>query len=220
MNLNWFGVGLGPALVLKKFEYDKTGGTVHIKGRRPGIMAFVYSAMGLDATTSFDVEPREISYRSASLSGEDHTSVPTPCVATLSCGFNKPVGYLVEAVLGLVAGIYLKVAERMDMALFAGLLFFAICIAAYFLSKKIYISVRSNGGNMVSIRFKRSVIENVSVDIDKVKDIIALMRTNVIKSHGGIVMAVDSSPAGKICPKCGVQLGTEDAFCGECGARL
>ncbi|MBM4371231.1 MAG: zinc ribbon domain-containing protein [Deltaproteobacteria bacterium] len=225
MGPNWFGAGLGPALVLQKFHYDSEAGTVCVKGRMPGIKAFVLSAMGLDATTSFDVEPKQISYRSASLSGEDHLTVPTPCIATLSCGFNKPLGYLVAAVVALIGGVYagMTIRELGSKAMLAGLLGAVLFLVGYFLSKKIYISVITNGGNIIGIRFKRSVIENIAVDIDKVKDIIALMRKNVVMSHGFVLPGTPPAaevPAGKACTKCGARLANNDMFCGECGTRL
>ena len=106
------------------------------------------------------------------------------------------------------------------MAAFAGLVMAAIYVALYFLSKKIYISIITNGGNMIGIRFKRSIIENVSVDIDKVKDIITLMRMNVMACHAGSVAAPVAATTTKSCPKCGVQLAQDDMFCGECGTRF
>ena len=45
--------GAGRPLVLQRFEMDPQSGHVTILGRKPGLIAFLLTAMGLDAKTLF-----------------------------------------------------------------------------------------------------------------------------------------------------------------------
>lgn len=60
-----------------------------------------------------------------------------------------------------------------------GLLFFIM----YWLSKKIAISIQTKGGIIMGLIFKRSVIENVPIDIQKSLQAINIINENVIESQ-------------------------------------
>jgi hypothetical protein len=200
MGINLFGLQLGPALVVKKFECNSEQGTVEIKGRAPGLVAFILSAMGLDATTTFSADRQMITCKKTSLSGEDHVTVPTPCVATLACGYNKPIGLLFLAVVFFLQGLYMSFeggrhGGKMGMV---SILVGIGCAVAYFLLKKMYLYVITNGGNIIGLKFKRSVIENVQVDITKVKEAIEVLRNNVLRSHNSSAISISPPTAGDL----------------------
>ncbi len=67
----------------------------------------------------------------------------------------------------------------MIVGLLIGLLFFI----AYWLSKKIAISIQTKGGMIMGLSFKRSVIENIPVDIQKAIQAITIINNNVIESQ-------------------------------------
>ena len=54
------------------------------------------------------------------------------------------------------------------------------------LSKKMTISFETSGGMVMGLTFKRSVIENVAVDIQKARQAIEIINKNVINSQSKI----------------------------------
>lgn len=186
----------GPALVLRKFNVTGAASkqeepVIEIEGRKPGLIAFLLTVIGVDSATSLVVTPRDIRFRKGSLFGEITSMMPLTAVASAHAGFAKPIGYLIAA--GLVVLVTLGVAmgagsgrrnagfEGMSSAvLVVGLVIAGILAIAYVLSKKMAVSVESAGGASFGLVFKRSIIEGVPVDIDKVKVVVDIIRELVI----------------------------------------
>ena len=64
-----------------------------------------------------------------------------------------------------------------------GLVIGGIFLIAYYLSKKIAISLETSGGMVLGLSFKRSVIENVSVDLEQALKVIRIVNQKVIESQ-------------------------------------
>jgi hypothetical protein len=69
--------------------------------------------------------------------------------------------------------------------LLLGLIIGGAMLIAYYLSKKIVISLETSGGMVMGLSFKRSVIENVSVDIEQALRAILLVNQKVIEAQCG-----------------------------------
>lgn len=176
----------GPVLVLKRFDIDESEESetcVSIVGRPQGLLAWLLSVMGLDDETSLTVYRSRVEFKSASLFGQSYQIAPLPSVATTCCSFAKPFGLLLMGVLSFVGGIIGAANDGGAGAFFLGLLFSVGFLVAYGLSKKMMISVESSGGAVMGLTFKRSVIENVAVDISKVKRSIEIINDLVCKSQ-------------------------------------
>ena len=184
---------VGPALVLRKFSV--TGGpskqeapVIEIEGRKPGVIAFLLTLIGIDATTSLIVTPRDIRFRKGSLYGEITSMMPLTCVASAHAGFAKPIQYLIAAGAVFLASIGGAIGGHRDLgghgggAAFAllGLIVAVVFVVAYFLSRKMAVYVESSGGATFGLIFKRSIIEGVEVDINKVKALVDIIRELVI----------------------------------------
>lgn len=179
---------IGPTLVLREFvldEYTRSGTYVQIVGRAPGLVAYVLTAMGIDAETTLTVGDSDIFLRSASLCGETHQVIPLSSVASTHCGYQKPIGFvfvgILFAVLGLIAGSFAATAFLLAIG--------AICVLLYFLRKNLTITVETNGGLIIGLRFRPSVIEGVAVAMDRSLRTIRLINRQVILSRGGVVPA-------------------------------
>jgi hypothetical protein len=181
----------GPALALRKFNVTgqaskQEAPIIEIEGRKPGLIAFVLTLMGIDTTTSLLVTPRDVRFRKGSLYGEITSMMPMTAVASAHAGYAKPIGYLIAAgaiLLGsLSAGVGTATARGEGGAILflAGLAVAAILVVAYFLSKKMAVFVESSGGTTFGLVFKPSVIEGVTVDIEKVKTVVDMIREMVI----------------------------------------
>jgi hypothetical protein len=170
-------------LVLRRFKIDESESAnvlVEIVGRVSGFTAWLLTVMGIDAETSLIVSRKEITIKRASLSGQAYSVVPLPSVASTHCGYSKPIGFLVFGVLVLIGGL---VAREFLVGIVLGAIFFIV----YWLSKKIVITIETSGGMTLGLAFKRSVIENVSVDIQEALKAISIINENVVKSQTGRV---------------------------------
>lgn len=184
----------GPALVLKKFSVTgapskQEAPVIDIEGRKPGLAAFLLTMMGIDTTTSLLVTPRDIRFRKGSLFGEITSMMPMTAVASAHAGFAKPIGYLIAAGVILLASLGGAIGamneRRGDAGVGAaigvvGVVVAVVLVIAYFLSKKMAVFVESTGGATFGLIFKPSVIEGVTVDIEKVKAVVDIIRELVI----------------------------------------
>jgi cytochrome c biogenesis protein CcdA len=178
-------------LVLKEFRIDSESGSVLITGRTPGLGGFLLTLLGLDATTSLFVSPKTTQFRASSLSGEMNVVVPTPNVASMECGFYKPILAFVTGIIlmlgacmALLGSMAQMTSQDRNVTLFvAGLLGVVgvICLLNYILEKKILVQFETSGGRIFGIAFKRSVIENVPVDIKAVKQAITVFVGNLAR---------------------------------------
>lgn len=175
----------GPLLVLTEFNVDASSRTVRIVGRAPGIVAFVLASLGLDTKTTLYASEAEVHFKTASLSGEQIRSTPITQIASIGVGYSKPILLLI---LGAAFGFFgLVAAVKAGIGAFvAGALVGAIFVVAYALLKEITISVETTGSLTFGVRFRRSVIENVDVDIDKAKTAMELIARNVVLSQGKV----------------------------------
>ncbi len=177
----------GPTLVLRKFKiYEDSSADllVDIVGRASGLTAWLLTVIGFDAETSLKATKQEISFKSSSLFGQTHQVVPFPSASSTHCGYSKPIGYLILGAIILIGGIITGLSQRGGgpIILFA-LIFGGIFLVAYYLSKKIVISIETSGGIIMGLSFKRSVIENVGVDIEQALKAIMIVNQKIIESQ-------------------------------------
>jgi hypothetical protein len=173
-------------LVLRRFRINEAANgepCVDIIGRPSGLVAWLLTIMGLATETHLTVTDMRVSLKNASLSGELTHFVPLPHVSSTHCGFSKPIGYLVIGAAIAVFGIINGMSQRDGAPLFfggiiIGLLFFI----AYFLSKKIRIEIRTDGGYPLQIQFKPSVIEGVPVNIEYATQALSLLNEKVLQA--------------------------------------
>ena len=172
---------LGPSLVLKKFHCDPQTGVVDIQGRAPGLWAWLLALMKIDATTTLYADPHHVNVRMASLFGETNETVPTTNIASLEYGFMKPVQLLILGAIFFLGGFFgMFQAGWMGLFMLAGIVFGVL----YFLNKRMYIALVSNGASRMGLQFKRSVIENVPVDIVRVQEALGILHQNILWANG------------------------------------
>ena len=181
----------GPTLVLRKFSLNEDASDhyhIEIIGRASGLTAWLLTVMRFDTETSLKVSDKDIAFRSSSLFGQIHQAAPLPCVSSTHCGYSRPFGYLILGAIFILVGLYSYLAVRPDnpgadlfpvIGLTIGLLFFIM----YWLSKKMALSIQTKGGIIIGLIFKRSVIENVPIDIQKSLQAINIINENVLESQ-------------------------------------
>jgi len=156
---------LGPALVLQQFNTDPSTGRVFIVGRQPGFVGWLLAAIGVDAKTELGINPTEVMLRQSSVFGETVTSLPVSRVASVSAGYAKPVEYLILAVLFAWTCIVPLVM-----------------LVLFYLEKRVFVWVETVGSGHIAIAFKRSIIEGVTVDEERAKEVVAILQRNILAS--------------------------------------
>jgi hypothetical protein len=180
----------GPTLVLRKFSVIETtpnGYFVDIVGRASGLTAWLLTVMRFDTETSLKVSKKDISFKSSSLFGQIHQVSPLPSISSTHCGYSRPISFLILGIIFIFISLYNYMFRSYAMGaeflpiinLIIGVLFFI----AYWLSKKMALSIQTKGGVTMGLIFKRSVIENVAVDIQKAIQAISIINKNVIESQ-------------------------------------
>ena len=167
-------------LVLRQFELRDNPRrpelpVVEIIGRHAGIIAFILSILRLANQSTFRVNSSCVEFESSSLFGQTKKFIPLSCVASMTGGIHKPLGYLIAAVVVFFLGIVGSLAFRSVIPLALMIIMAAVFVIGYFISKSILLEVTSNAGIEISIQFLPGVIEGKLIDSEK-----ALATTNVI----------------------------------------
>ena len=156
----------GPALVLKSFTVDRSTGSVSIVGRAPGLAAWFLQLIGIDATTELVVTSQEVRLNASSLFGQLSTVTPMKHVALVRAGYAKPVQFLILALVTIYTCILPFVFG-----------------ALYYLEKRILVQVETTGGAVISIAFKRSIIEGVEVDVENAREVMAIINQHISNAN-------------------------------------
>lgn len=235
----------GTAIVLKKFRINQSpaaGPALEIRGRGSGLVSWVLNLMHLEPEVDLFVTDTEISFRSPSLSGISHIYVPLGKVNVAICGYQRSILALAFGILfawGFVfyllsALISNRSEASSNMAMALGFMVLAAVAAlVYYLSKRIAIGVESSSA--FGVTFKRSVVENVSVDLPEALQAIAVVHSRILAAQTAMPGVFASatplaagysptpiSPAAPVrrCPKCSEVNPPETQFCENCGCEL
>lgn len=225
------------ALVIKSWNVnpDATAGQpyVRIVARESGLISFVLSLVGIDATTTFVVTSRHIEYERGSLSGLERSITPMNHVSSTYYGRFKPW----KSALAIAA-----ISIPLITAFGLGLIGIFIAGLYYFLNRELTLGFMADSGKSSGLIFKPSVIEGQDIKEEALRNIIALIE-HLIKPDGStprfsadggrptsnrmaeaaptsIKQVLAPSSSSTKCPSCGAAVAADEAFCGGCGHRL
>jgi ribosomal protein L40E len=218
-------------LVLRSFKIDESPNAetiIEITGRKEGLIQWFLTVIGINPEISFRFANDDILFKSASLFGQSYSSVPLPSVSSTHCGYSKPLGFLVFGVFFILFGIFfgMVIASQSGGAgiliFVLGLIFGVLFLILYWLRKKIYIAIHTKGGLSLGLSFKRSIMENISVDFEQAVRVIKIINRKITgsqsKSYNSIIENIEINE--KICPKCGWKNDANSKFCEKCGEKL
>jgi hypothetical protein len=177
----------GPVLVLRKFEVNAAGSpAVTIEGRPSGLVAWLLTRLGLDTLTTLTVTDHQLSFKSASLSGEIHHVVPSTEISSTHCGYSQPIWLLIlGGVILLFSMLSAMNSNNAARTFVGGLLLAGVLGVSYLFQRKIAISVETTGGMVMGLAFKPSAIEHVSVNLSQALQAAdRINRIVVARSHG------------------------------------
>jgi hypothetical protein len=180
----------GHVWILKTFQVDETGLTgahVFVEARQPGLFAFILNLLGIDPTATLKVTKGSISFRMSKLSGMTQTSTSLNQIGSFQGGYKKPIELLVLAFVIFVIGITIDLTAELGAPVFTigGMVMSLILIVCYALFKHLFIGFETSGGAYYGMAFKRGILNNVSVDIDKIEYTIAFINSLIGSSSLG-----------------------------------
>jgi hypothetical protein len=189
-----------PTLVLKKFQVDKSiaaARNIEIHGRTPGLMSWILTLLRVDNETSLVVNKSGVDYKTSSFFGERTVCVPIAKISSTSCGFRKPMQYLILAAIFFLSGSYVLLNDYSLGIFSVNAIIGGLFLLSYFLKKSIFISIQSSGAINVGMKFKRSIIENVDVNVQKAREAIHILNA-LTKNSGSLspkTAVVKAAPA-------------------------
>lgn len=160
--------------VLRRFvlpDDSESDVLVWIVGCKSGIMGWLMTVAGISTETTLRVSKKDILFRDASLSGSSDSLLTLKGgVASVHCAIHKPIGFIILAILFVVAGVcwYVFASDGTFGAILAGVLLGGLMLVFYRYNKRFCIKVQSTGGAIFGMNFRASQIEGVSVGIDRV----------------------------------------------------
>lgn len=154
---------------------------VVIVARESGLLSFVLSILGIDATATLQVSSRHVFYEEGSLAGFKRCFVPLEHIAHTVYGRIKPwkkTGFFIALSIGL--GGWTGGAFGM-LVLLVGV---ALSLLYYFLSRTLTIEVADVSGMRTGLSFGRSVLEGQEID-EKAAEAVMRLIEHLIKPTDG-----------------------------------
>lgn len=172
----------GPTLVLRRFRADEAPGgfpIVEIAGRASGFLGWLLTTFGLEAETTFLLYGGEIRFKAASLAGQVHHVASLDRVASSHCGYRKPIGVLFIGAFLALFGLLMLFGREAGFGVLV-LLVAAGLVLYYALHKRLAISIETLGGMVLGLQFRRSIIENVCVDMPEALRVIEIINRCIV----------------------------------------
>ena len=94
-------------------------------------------------------------------------------------GYAKPIGMLIIAAILAVVGIVMLFNEATVGII--SILVAALLVVWYNFKKTFFVNIQPVSGSVFGFEFKRSIIENVAVDIDLIKESITFLNEKIIE---------------------------------------
>jgi hypothetical protein len=165
-------------LALSKFSIDPTSELkIVLEGRKTGLIQWVLVQLKLGNMYKLHIRKEYISYSADSASGESLILTPVQKIASTSCGYHKPIGLLIIAAILVLSGLIFPIVMLWCF------LIAVILVVLYIFGKSFFISIQTVGGDMFGFSFKRSFIENVSIDVEKIKEAIKQINALVLDAQ-------------------------------------
>lgn len=188
----------GPAFAVKQIDIDPQNPERHIvlHGRQTGILAWVYTRLGLEMDARLELSAQDIRIERQSLKGFELLYAPTHDLSASRCGYYRAVSLALIAVSLLVSGfLQLYTAwgiddpyQRLQALSITGpttLTASIVAVIAYALfeiSKRMAVWVETQGGEKMGIALKRNVIDNVSVGLTESRHAAVVLNDVILRA--------------------------------------
>jgi hypothetical protein len=154
---------------------------VEISGKPSGLTGWLFKRINFKDEAMLQVTPSEVNIRSPSLAGEMHHVVPLVEIASMHCGYTKPLGLLIIGTVLFLAGLAGLVWWDVRWAIpsIAGL----PMMAAYFSARALTIAIETTGGLVVGLSFRPRRISDVEYDLPEGLQALDVLTRAVHRAH-------------------------------------
>jgi len=170
-------------LALSQFDVNPDADNqVVIEGRKTGFMQWLLVQLKLGNLYKLHVRKDFISFSSESIKGEELTLTPVQKIASTSCGFKRPIGWQIWAVVMFLLSLIAFGMSAVEIG-FLFILVGGLFLVLYHYNKSFYVSIQTIGGSWFILEFRRALFENIPIDLPYVKKAIEQINDLVLKSQ-------------------------------------
>jgi len=167
-------IGRFPRRVLQVFQIqtsDLKKPLIRVQGRAEGLISFILTHLGLSDQTHFELYSDRIFYRSNSLSLQVVNTVSPGHINYSICTLYQPIWVLVLGVIQMLGSILSLLGVMFIGSGISVILAVLAFYSAYFFwtNRFLVMGVCPSNGEKFGIIFKRSIIENMEVNFEKVR---------------------------------------------------
>lgn len=190
----------GPNLVIREFRLsspESTGEFLYILGRRGGLFAWLLAPFGLHPQTSFSVTHDEVTRETVGPHGFEHQYAPLAEIDSTHCSYYRAFSALLLSIVFYSLGLFKFLsalsksndyAQQSALADASGTLWVSLlggtaCYLWYALSKRVFLSLTATGGTTIGISFKRSVLDNLVVELKQTMDAVDRINLRILQIH-------------------------------------
>jgi hypothetical protein len=150
----------------------QTGEYATFNGRIVGIMAWILSRLGLDATYRLRAAAKGVSLKESNIVGQNETFLPGSQISEIYCAYSRDANWLLYGVILVALSFYscISLSLGYPVVLFF-LLVAALCGYLFYASKKLLLYV-ATPSSYVWIRFSEGFFENVHMDFAKLRELV------------------------------------------------
>lgn len=140
-------------------------------GRIVGIMAWLLSKLGLDATYQLTAAAKGASLKESNIIGQNDTYLPGSMISEVYCAYSRDANWLLYAIS--LVGLALYSGASLDLGYVVVLFFLLVaglCSYLFYQSKKLLLYI-ATPSSCVWIRFSEGFFENVDVNFEKLREL-------------------------------------------------
>jgi len=169
-------------LSLSKFTIvPENDDLIIIEGRKTGLIQWILVQLKLGNIYKIQVKKDFICYSEDSAFGKKMSLTPMQKISSTTCGYKKPVGWLMLGVALVIMSFVFLLQNSVTSAV-SCLLIAALLIVAYIYLKSFFITIESMGSSRLGFSFRKALIENLSIDIEKIEEAIQRINDLVVAS--------------------------------------
>jgi len=213
------GVATYKTYVLTRWFASETpnseGVYIRIVGRKDGVIAWIFSILGIEPDVSLVVDREKVRFTESSWTGGDSWVTPLGKLCSGNYGYHKPFW---SAAIWFGIGAVILFSSFQKGLIVVGLLVMIAAVAYYYLNIKLVLGLTYVNGKGQGFAFKRSAIEGVSVDDGRAAQVVAIIEALV--THG-VIPSQSKNPSTTL-PElhpATPQIIASTIFCHECGSK-
>jgi len=165
-------------LVLSAFEFNpeakEDAPVLKMEGRNSGILAQIFTFLGLDTKASLIISRKELKFRFTSLRGITYLVCPLDSLTCSLCGVEKPLWAVVSGIVGILGGLFLLLTGGNTTLALIGLVGGAAALYYYYVTKSVALTFSTGDiGDTHGLGFDATTLNGKKIGVDEILEAIA-----------------------------------------------